>query len=229
MRSLGITIGDRFGRYTVIAELPRRIVRNWLCRCDCGTERSVGHSNLTSGHSKSCGCLQRELMAARMIKHGESCSTLKHSAEYRIWQHMIGRCHRTTHHAYKNYGGRGITVCAKWRESYKEFLSDVGRRPSLQHTIDRHPNNSGHYEPGNVRWANRHEQGGNKRNNRILEYNGERRILADWARLTGIRQTVISKRLDHLGWSVERALTEYPLAIVARKTSAGSGTTAANF
>lgn len=95
-----------------------------------------------------------------------------------------------------------------WRESFERFVADVGERPSPQHSLDRFPDNNGNYEPGNVRWATRTEQGRNKRNNRLLTLNGATRCIAEWVEITGIPRSAISLRIDKLGWTAERALTE---------------------
>lgn len=126
--------------------------------------------------------------------------------EYNVWVGMVHRCHNPKRSGYEYYGGRGIQVCQSWRDDFLTFLADVGRRPSLDHTLDRIDNN-GDYEPGNVRWANRKTQNRNTRANRILEFRGESRCLTEWAEILGYTDTTIQYRLDVLGWDVERALT----------------------
>lgn len=107
------------------------------------------------------------------------------------------------------YGGRGITVCERWRgpEGYAHFLADMGRRPSPKHTIDR-IDNDGHYEPSNCRWATKRENARNRSSNRVLEFHGDRRTIAEWSEITGIPATVIESRLRVCGYSIERALTQ---------------------
>lgn len=118
---------------------------------------------------------------------------------------MRARCTCPTHHAYASYGGRGISVCDRWSE-YLSFLADMGRRPSPQHSIDRIDNN-GNYEPGNCRWATASEQRNNCRQNHVLEFNGRRMTMKQWADVVGLRLGTISERLRR-GWSVEDALTK---------------------
>jgi hypothetical protein len=112
------------------------------------------------------------------------------------------------HDSYLNYGGRGIIVCDRWlgADGYKNFLADVGKRPSPKHTLDRR-NNNGNYEPGNCSWATAAVQCRNRRNNRIIAYKGKTLCAADWAEELGINRKTLYTRLRQ-GWPVERALTE---------------------
>lgn len=119
---------------------------------------------------------------------------------------MKSRCLNQRHHEYDNYGGRGITVCERWLNSFPNFLADMGPRPEGK-TIDRFPNNNGNYEPGNCRWANAIEQANNRRNSRRIEFNGEALTLIEWAHRTGIRSATIERRIYERGWDAERALT----------------------
>ena len=118
----------------------------------------------------------------------------------------MARCHRPSCRAYSNYGARGIYVCDRWRESFENFLADMGPKPSPAHSIDRIDNNLG-YSPENCRWATWHEQSRNKRVNLLVEHRGKRQCLTDWARDTGIHVNTLRFRIKK-GWPVERALTE---------------------
>jgi hypothetical protein len=104
-----------------------------------------------------------------------------------------------------NYGGRGITVCDRWRESFENFFADMGERPSTKHSIDRYPDNNGNYEPGNCRWATDIQQARNKRTTRYIEYNDIKLPLVEWAESKGIKPATLKKRL-RCGWSIEKAL-----------------------
>lgn len=119
---------------------------------------------------------------------------------------MKERCYVTTDKRYGDYGGRGIRVCERWLNSFEKFFADMGERPSQRHTIDR-KNNNGNYEPGNCRWATRAEQNRNQRRNVIVEHDGKRLCVAEWAELAGISADVLRNRLNR-GWSIEEAMVK---------------------
>ena len=155
MRLIDLT--DRqFGCWTVIARAHSRLGKvRWLCRCACGAELTVAASALLQGTSKSCGCLKLSTRAWN-FKHGESSG----SAEYDAWLHMRQRCLNPKSRVYERYGGRGITICERWLDSFEAFLADMGRKPSARRSLDSIDNN-GDYEPGNCRWATARQQNGN--------------------------------------------------------------------
>lgn len=198
-----INPGDRFGRYTVAgaAEKDRHGNPRWLCRCECGNERIVLQFALRQGKTVSCGCYQREASAAANRTHGQT-----DSPEHNSWTSMLGRCFNSNDERWEDYGGRGISVCERWRGSFENFLADMGPRPSPEHSLDRYPDPDGNYEPDNCRWATRSEQQRNRRCTPVLEYKGERRPLIEWAERLGIPYQTLSTRIRR-GWSVERAMT----------------------
>lgn len=125
--------------------------------------------------------------------------------EYNSWRGMIERCENPKHRQYRDYGGRGVTVCRRWRNSFPAFLEDMGTCPAGK-TLDR-LNNKKDYGPKNCAWRTRREQGRNKRNNRILTAFGETMTLAAWCERTGLNYVTITKRIDKHGWTVEEALS----------------------
>jgi hypothetical protein len=118
---------------------------------------------------------------------------------------MIRRCEEPKASGYERYGGRGIRVCERWRNSLEKFAKDVGPRPSSAHTLDRMDGN-GHYEPGNCRWATKREQSHNRRDNRLITANGRTQCLGAWAAEVGASSATIHYRLK-AGWDPERAVT----------------------
>jgi hypothetical protein len=203
--------GRRFGRLLVLSYAGTKKGRRsawWLCVCDCGRRGEFRGDQLISGHTTSCGCFMRERSAATgraRRTHGESVHT-GYTTEYRSWNAMLGRCYNPRSKAYPNYGGRGITVCDRWRDSYEAFLADVGRKPGPAYSLDRVDNGKG-YGPDNCRWATATEQACNTRRNVCLTAGGVTRTLSEWARATGISLGLIWARTNVLGWPPEDAVS----------------------
>lgn len=195
--------GRKFGRLLVLCtagRTPRREIK-WLCRCDCGNRKVVKSTNLERGTTKSCGCLFVEMLKQKhesQFRHG-LCGT----PEHRAWAAMKSRCMDQTHKFYADYGGRGITVCERWQD-FRNFIADMGKRPTTKHTLERLDNSLG-YVPGNCEWATRKQQANNRRSSRVLEFRGERLTASQWAQRLGHNVNDIYRRLNH-GWSVEKAL-----------------------
>lgn len=197
--------GREFGTLTV---QHRHIVAGdkrtyWWCKCACGVEKPVWAPNLKRPNV-TCGCGKTERIRKVSLKHGHSVG-YKKSRTYRCWVNMLSRCGNQAVWQYKYYGGRGIKVCDRWRESFENFLADMGECPPGM-TIEREKNDLD-YEPDNCRWATKAEQNLNKRNNRRLTLNGVTKTLVEWAGVLGCKPYVLSGRLRQ-GWSEERTLTQ---------------------
>ena len=170
------------------------------CLCECGQIKIALQKDVLSGHTKSCGCLREETARSLKKSHGGSCTRL-----YKTWGNMIQRCNNPNNNSYVNYGGRGITICDVWIDSFEEFrdwAETNGYRNDL--SIDRIDNDKG-YGPDNCRWVTNQEQQANTRNNTNLTLNGESHHISEWARIIGISQSALSHRLRR-GWDVTKAL-----------------------
>lgn len=229
--------GRVFGRLTVIAVsvLRKRDSITYECACTCGRRTLVVRADILRGNTRSCGCLgqeNRDRGRHAAIRHHQSATK-----EYAAWRSMLERCRTPTHHAWKDYGGRGITVCERWMR-FEEFIADMGPRPSSKHSLDRIKNDEG-YGPDNCRWATRREQALNRRNTMTITFKGETRTVCDWEDILGFPRAIIYTRLKHMGWSVEKACTQplrpyrhgggprikkprHPVTPSARATSASS-------
>lgn len=177
----------------------------WRCVCDCG---NIVYANITHLRKKavvSCGCFNREI-AAETGRQNFTTHGLSKTLEYKVWAQMRKRCEAPYHISYHNYGGRGIKVCDRW-QSFENFISDMGKRPSSKHQLDR-IDPDGDYTPDNCRWVTRRTQSRNKRNTRLFTFNGKTQILSDWADELGFNYSTLSMRIYKYGWSVERAFTE---------------------
>ena len=137
------------------------------------------------------------------------------SLTYRSWQQMIRRCHDPRSRTYPRYGAKGVTVCERWRQSFRAFLADAGERPSRFHSIDRFPNRSGNYEPGNVRWATATEQARNAKSNRLVTLDGRTLTLAAWCEEFGLNYFTVVSRLN-AGWTPKRAFTTATKPVAVR-------------
>lgn len=195
-------VGKKFGRLTVVEQAPYRTYGRvrWKCVCDCGNHIEVDGCHLTSGHTKSCGCLRSELSIQRSTTHGGSNTKL-----YKVFLTMIARCENPNNKAYCHYGGVGIKVCDKWRHDFSEF-----REWSIKHgytdglTIDRIDNSKG-YSPDNCRWVDWKTQQNNRTNNRIVFYQGLAYTLSELSKLASVNYATLKYRLDK-GWEVKDAM-----------------------
>ena len=193
-----------FGELLVIKDSGRRDSCRqilWECKCSCGNTVYVPTRSLTGKRTKSCGCLSID----RCRKGLNTKHNLCNSRLYKIWVNMKSRCYNPNTPDYQNYGGRGIRICEEWLSDFSNFYSwSVLNGYSEDLTIDR-IDNEGDYCPENCRWATRPLQANNKRNNTLIEYNGESHTISEWSSITGISYNTLIKRLMYLKWSVSKA------------------------
>lgn len=203
-KQMGRPVNNLTGRVFGLLTVGEYIgARAWHTTCACG-KKGVRHgSDLLKGHTKSCGCATVRLISKARRKYGPNI-VLRDYDEYPRYIAMLNRCHNPKNSNYAHYGARGIEVCARWRASFMDFLSDMGRRPpGLE--LDRIDNN-GNYEPGNVRWATRSENNSNRRTNRFVTWRGRTQTVGEWAKELGLNQNMLGARFRN-GWPPERAFT----------------------
>ena len=192
-------VGQRFGRLVAVAldkDKPiqtRSSSAQWVCRCDCGTVKTLLSQSLVNGNVVSCGCYSAEKA------HGG-----KGSPEYRSWQAMKTRCLNSNSEDYPNYGGRGVKVCDSWVHDFPQFLHDMGPRPGMEYSLDRIDTNCD-YKPSNCRWATPVEQSNNKRGNVLVTMRGETRTFTDWCRHLNLDYRTVKARVTLCQYSVEKA------------------------
>jgi len=207
--------GKKFGRLTV---LERHGTSSnpvmWKCRCDCGTEKPIAYKHLKYGGTVSCGCYRSEV-SRKSVTHGHTCShPVTHGQScraggnrtklYTTWEGIKQRCHNPNDKGYKNYGGRGITVCDRWKNSFENFFKDMGVKPKGL-TLERIENDKG-YSKENCKWATMKQQASNRRNSRFITYNGETKIMTEWARQYGLSRGVLWQRIYNMKWDLKDAL-----------------------
>lgn len=203
-----INPGDPFGKWTVLYEAQKRYgnKRYAMCRCECGNEREVGVGDLSTGHSKSCHCLEAR-RAKNMAAFGTT--TVYGLPERKIWRSMIWRCESPKYTQFRDYGGRGITVCERWRNSFEDFMADMGRMPGPEYSIERKDVN-GNYEPSNCIWIPRFDQAANTRRTHHVSVDGKQTHLSDAVRLMapvlGLTPASLCSRVMR-GMSPERAFS----------------------
>ncbi len=191
-------VGKRFDRWTVIAYAGDRY---WECRCDCGTTKNVYGGSLR--RRRSLGCIKCHPAIGNRETHGQSGTRL-----YRVWEAMRHRCYNPKCSAYDRYGGRGISVCPQWKESFEVFYYWAIANGYADHlTIDRYPDKDGNYEPGNCRWATYAQQTRNYSRNRFVTHNGQQVLLCDLAAAAGLPIGIVNHRVLKYGWPIEEALT----------------------
>ena len=205
--------GETYDRLTVEAQDGRRgTAMLYRCRCVCGKILHVSAGDLRRWRiaprhrTMSCGCSRGQSVREGRFNAGLCTRGGKaNRKEYQTWRGMLERCNDQKRDCFKNYGGRGITVCARWADDFDAFLSDMGRCPE-NYTIER-IDNDGPYSPENCKWASRMEQGANTRKCRMLTLHGETHHMSEWARRFGMSAGVLKHRIDHQEMSLEKALT----------------------
>ena len=211
--------GQQYARLTVVSYSGTNPNGQsmWRCRCECGSAPfDVRGSCLSNGSTRSCGCLKRDIHRTLKLVHGDSARAKTDPAhEYNTWCAMIQRCENPKSAGFASYGGRGITICREWRESYTRFLIDMGPRPSTAHSIERKNNDLG-YAKNNCVWATRVEQSNNQRKTLRVVWNGETIAVSLLARRIGMKPQELRDRLAR-GWTLEEAVTR-PIVRRRRRT-----------
>lgn len=208
MRKLIDRTGRKYGRLTVLS-LHGKTVRNeslWLCLCDCGTRKVIRGADLASGHTTSCGCARIGCMKGVGTTHGHSRSGVcgAGSRTYATWRGMKRRCMNPSYKRYKDYGGRGITVCDRWIESFENFIADMGERPEGL-TLDRKNNELGYFKE-NCQWATHEQQHNNTRRNIIVTFKDQQMTIPQLSIMVGVPYGMLRQRIVNRNWSVEDAV-----------------------
>lgn len=185
--------GNQFKFLSVLGYLGKG---KWHCKCECGNVKIVSTAKLNNGHVKSCGCLAK----TNAVKHNAIGTR-----EYITWTNIKARCTNPNNNSYHNYGGRGITVCDKWLESFENFYEDMGNCPK-GFSIERVNNNKG-YNKNNCIWASSKTQSMNRRSNFIVNYKGEEKPLKQWCEDLNLEYKKVFARIKQLGWTIDKALS----------------------
>lgn len=178
-------------------------IKQAIYECYCGKIFKSVKNAVDAGSTISCGCYNKKYNQVQEI-HGHSKDKTN---GYKSWEGMKDRCINTKHHAYKDYGGRGITVCQNWlgENGFINFISDMGERPSKEHSLDRIDNNKG-YCKENCRWATKKEQSRNQRSNILYLYNGESKTIPEWAEIYNIKKITLYQRVCSYNMSIKEAI-----------------------
>jgi hypothetical protein len=196
--------GKRYFRLHVLKfDCVKNNTAHWLCKCDCGTVKSIAGPHLRFGKTRSCGCFFRDVAKVINKTHGYA-SNGEISSTYKIWVGMKKRCLNVNDRAFKYYGGRGIKVCERWVNSFENFLADMGERP-VGKSLGR-INNDGNYCPENCRWETDIQQANNSRNCRYINFGGKIQPATAWAHELGLAPSVLLWRLNN-DWTIEQAFT----------------------
>jgi hypothetical protein len=216
MKKINISeyVGKKFGRLTILKEgssvkYNKTTMRKVVCRCDCGTEKEVDFNSVKGGKSTSCGCFNKEHAKKIHTKHGMAMlETGVRHPDYCIWMKMKSRCFNINDKSYKNYGGRGITVCDKWKDSFQCFIEDMGWRPNKNYSIER-IDYDGNYCPDNCKWIHKSEQSRNTRRVKLIYYNGNSYCLTELCKLLNLPYSTMRHRVYDLKLPFAEAM-KYP-------------------
>ena len=200
MRKLNIKKGDKFNFLTAVKFSHKNKWGNkfWLFKCDCGVEKVIVAKDIIAGHTKSCGCLRKKMLSKKNKTHG-----MRRTKIYNTWSLMKARCLNKNSPNYRYYGGRGITICAKWL-TFENFYKDMGNVPKGK-SLDRKNNNKG-YCKSNCKWSTPKEQANNRGNSHLLTYKGKTQTISQWAEELGIKCHTLYSRINNYNWDVEKAL-----------------------
>jgi len=195
--------GSVYNRLTVIKATDRKTGNKTIyeCRCSCGNTVFTDKYKLFNGHTKSCGCFKLENLSVIKRKHG-----MTKTPEHKAWVEMRQRCYNKNNRVFSYYGGRGITVCEAWLNSFESFYSDMNKRPTSKHSIDRIDVN-GNYEPRNCRWATPNEQAANRRDTTKYIFNNELMPLSYIANALGLPQQTMHRLVRKKGMTIEQVIT----------------------
>jgi len=193
-------IGKKFGRLLIVGidVANRHNEAMVLCECECGIMKSIRLHSIKSGNTSSCGCLRKENGIAK--RKGK----FFHKKEYYVWNNMRRRCYEPSNKSWEDYGGRGITVCDRWK-SFDSFIEDMGSKPEGM-SLERTDNNLG-YSPSNCVWATRKRQSNNRRNNIMVHMDGITATLKETCDRLGKKYKRVHCRIKKLGWTIEKSLT----------------------
>lgn len=192
-------IGRKSDKLTIVEIIKENGKRkHFKCLCDCGLETIICSSNFT--RNKECGVCANRSRSKKKTKHG-----MRYSPEYGIWNHMNYRCKNKRYKEYHLYGGRGISVCDRWRESFENFIEDMGKRPTSKHSLDR-IDNGGNYEKSNCRWANKSQQAANRRSSVMITYKNRTMCIKEWSVELNIPYQRLNYRIQVAKWPIEKAI-----------------------
>lgn len=199
--------GQTFGRLKVIRSygLDKHNRKLWACECECGNTVVVNSSHLVSGHTKSCGCLQKDLVIKNNTTHGGT-----HDRLYVVWRNIKRRCENPKDNSYRFYGGKGVKVCNEWQDysNFRKWAIQSGYDKNAKIydcTIDRIDSEKD-YSPDNCRWISIAEQQSNRKDTHHVELNGETYTFVQLSSICGIPAKILNQRIIHYKWPIEKAM-----------------------